>query len=146
MATASARASMVGSHSTMRPPSAFVAATLVAGAPRGITIVHAMPRVDAARASADAWLPELWATTPRAASSSDSCSTALVAPRSLKAPVAWRCSALRCTRVPAQASMAADRSTGVGGTSAAMRAAAARTSSNDGPGLIPTWRSWWSGR
>ena len=99
-----------------------------------------------ARRAPTAWLPELWATTPRAASSSDSCSTALVAPRSLKAPVAWRCSALRCTRVPAHASMAADRSTGVGGTSGAMRAAAARTSSNDGPGVTPAWRSWWSGR
>src|SRR5579859_5375752 len=72
-----------------------------------------MPRSDAARASAAAWLPEECVTTPFAASSSVSRNTALVAPRALKAPTFCKFSHLKCRRLPAIASSTSLVITGV---------------------------------
>eukprot|EP00197_Chlamydomonas_leiostraca_P009222 CAMPEP_0202879218 /NCGR_PEP_ID=MMETSP1391-20130828/33313_1 /ASSEMBLY_ACC=CAM_ASM_000867 /TAXON_ID=1034604 /ORGANISM="Chlamydomonas leiostraca, Strain SAG 11-49" /LENGTH=82 /DNA_ID=CAMNT_0049561533 /DNA_START=209 /DNA_END=454 /DNA_ORIENTATION=- len=71
------------------------------------------PRTLAARARAAAWLPELWVTTPFAASCSLSENTALHAPLYLKAPVFWKISHLKCSCWPDSASNDEDVSTGV---------------------------------
>jgi hypothetical protein len=60
----------------------------------GITTYAGIERVLAAHASACAWLPELWVTTPRPAIEGSSARTAESAPRALKEPVFWKLSHL----------------------------------------------------
>src|SRR6185437_10082438 len=83
-----------------------------------------MPRSRAARDSAAAWLPEECVATPRRAAAADSASTALVAPRALKAPIFCRFSHLKNSRAPLCASSVALVSTGVALTRLAMRSRA----------------------
>src|SRR5580698_10849803 len=84
-----------------------------------------MPRVLAARASAAAWLPDEWVTTPAFAAASLSDSTALKAPRALNAPTFWRFSHLNQTLAPTMPSIRRLVSTGVRCTKGEMRALAA---------------------
>src|ERR1035437_1794488 len=70
------------------------------------------------------------ATTPRSRSAWLSSARRLDAPRSLKAPVAWRFSSFRITSAPVAADNAALRTDGARSTRPAMRPAAASTSAS----------------
>ena len=70
-----------------------------------------IPRIRAASASAWAWLPEEWVATPREASSSESESTALHAPRNLNAPTFCRFSHLKNRLAPVISSSVWQRTT-----------------------------------
>jgi paraquat-inducible protein A len=105
---------------------------LTRGAPRGITTRQGMPASRAASASAAPWLPDEWVTTPAAASPPASDSTALAAPRNLKAPVRWKGSALKNRRAPARRSADDEVRTGVRRAQGAMRRAAARMAARSG--------------
>ena len=95
-----------------------------------MTMWAGTPRSRAASARAAAWLPEEWVATPRRASSSASDSTALQAPRNLKAPTFWKFSHLKKSRAPAMPSRVPQVSTGVRRAWGRIRSAAARTSAN----------------
>ena len=77
------------------PPKRSIAATFVAGAPSGTTIVAGTPRSRAAYATPCAMLPALAVTTPSASSSSVAWRTALPAPRILNEFTGWSVSSLR---------------------------------------------------
>ncbi len=62
--------------------------------------VECTPSSDEASATPCAWFPALAATTPAARSSGSSPAMRTYAPRSLKEPVRWRFSHLRCTGEP----------------------------------------------
>src|SRR5260370_41320200 len=82
-----ALAGTAGRHDDDPPPYPAAAATFTGRAFDGITIQARAPRFLAAYASAAAWFPEEWVTTPRATSSAVSEKTLLVAPRILNDPV-----------------------------------------------------------
>ena len=82
------------------------------GAPTGTKMSQGTPNWRAAKASAWAWLPALPAVTP-AAAPAPSDATLFIAPRSLKAPVRWRLSALSTMSPPTRSVSAADVTIGV---------------------------------
>src|SRR6516165_2352706 len=127
-ASAAASASISPCSTTCAPQEA-VRVTFVAGVCFGMTMVALMPASAACRATAWAWLPADIATTPRAFSSGVSRAMRLAAPRSLKAPVAWRCSYFMYTSAPVRREMPSARKKGERSTAPFMRAAAACTSS-----------------
>ena len=69
-------------------PSARIPSTLFAGTSRDMQTTQRTPASRAACASARPWLPVEAATTPLARTASGRARSALVAPRSLKLPVA----------------------------------------------------------
>src|SRR5579872_4270397 len=113
----------------MRAPYPSTARRLKPLALSGITTQAAMPRRWAASARAAPWLPEEWVATPFESAASGRLCTALVAPRSLKAPISCRFSHLKKISAPNSASRRGQRITGVRRTWGAMRAAAARMAS-----------------
>src|SRR5580698_6308587 len=110
----------------MRAPYSSTARRLKALALSGITTQAGRPRRRAARASAAPWLPEEWVATPRLKATAGRLCTALLAPRSLNAPISWKFSHLKNTSAPVSASSRGQRSTGVRRTCGAIRSAAAR--------------------
>src|SRR5699024_3533876 len=108
-----------------RAPRARIRSTLTLGAPWGTTTVHANPWACAAQARARPWLPAECVTTPARRCSVSSIATALLAPRSLNAPVGCKVSGL--SRNGGFSTGPAVR--GVRTTSPSIRAAAARTAS-----------------
>src|SRR5215469_7610747 len=115
----------LGSQNVIFPPYDSTARHFTDGAFFGITIDARMPRQPAAQATAAAWFPLEWVTTPRFASSSLNEKMALVAPRILNEPVFCRLSHLKKSRAPVSASRVAERSTGVRWILGAMRSCAA---------------------
>jgi hypothetical protein len=65
------RSPLAGPTVTISAPSASTRARFTVGASEGMTIVARIPRSRAARATPWAWLPDEWATTPRARSASE---------------------------------------------------------------------------
>ena len=111
-----------------------MASTLAGTALSGITTVAVSPAALAAYATACAWLPDECVTTPVTRSSSRS--TALVAPRSLNAPVGCRLSGLT------HSGQSTVDSNGVRSTRPRIRSAAATTSSSvTGRPRLPTLRA-----
>ena len=88
----------------LSPLRTSIARRLIRGVFDGTTTWARTPRHDAASATAAPWLPLLWVTTPRAASSSLRENTALVAPLILKLPLFWKTSALKKSLLPSPAS------------------------------------------
>ena len=86
-----------------------MAATLAAGASCGITIVAGTARMRAASATACAWLPDEYATTPARRCSGVNRDRALSAPRNLNAPTRCRFSHLNSTWAPTSASTRDER-------------------------------------
>ena len=69
-----------------------------------MTIVALMPNNRHASATACAWFPDEYVSTPRARSASGMREIALYAPRNLKAPTRWKLSHLTKTDAPSRAS------------------------------------------
>src|SRR5699024_12389121 len=97
-----------------------------------MTTEQGTPRHWAARDSDNAWLPLEWVATPSLAWSSSRLNTALVAPRTLKAPAFCRFSHLNSSVAPVCASNVALVSTGVRCIQGAILSWAAQTSANVG--------------
>src|SRR6185436_14093386 len=97
----------------MVAPCALVASIFDLGASRGITSVAGIPTARAAIATACAWLPEEYATTPRDRSSLGVEKMKFDAPRILKAPPVWKFSHLKNVVILASASKPRDVITGV---------------------------------
>src|ERR1700680_2191603 len=125
-AQAASRAAPVASQNRIVPPKPLTASSFTCAALDGITIHAGMPRERAAQASAAPWLPEECVTTPRFASSAESESTALHAPRALNAGTLCRFSHLKKSLAPAASSSEPLESTGVRWMCGAMRACALR--------------------
>src|ERR1700694_232652 len=125
-AHAASRAATVGSQKRIVPPRLCTESRFTCAALDGITIHAGMPRKRAAQASAAPWLPEECVTTPRFASSAESESTALHAPRALNAATLCRFSHLKKSLEPAAPSSEPLESTGVRWMWGAMRACALR--------------------
>ena len=106
-----------------------MAATLLTGASSGISTTALVSWSRADSATAWLWFPDEVVSTPPARTSGSSAATWLYAPRSLKAPIRWRFSALRWSWAPVRSSSVRERSTGVRWATPARRPAAARTSS-----------------
>src|SRR5215469_3385415 len=94
----------LGSQNVIFPPYDSTARHFTDGAFFGITIDARMPRQPAAQATAAAWFPLEWVTTPRFASSSLNEKMALVAPRILNEPVFCKLSHLKKSWAPVMAS------------------------------------------
>ena len=109
-------------------PSASTAATLFAGTSVDMHTVAFTPAARLACATARPWLPVDAVTTPFRRTSSDSDSTALVAPRSLKLPVSCWCSHFRKTSAPRRRPRLNEGRRGVRKTLPAMRCLALRIS------------------
>ena len=81
------RSAVAGSYSTILAPYASVASRLTRGAVVGMTIVAGRPSIRHDRATACAWFPDEYASTPRFRSASGIREIALYAPRILNAPM-----------------------------------------------------------
>ena len=90
-----------------------------------MTIVAVVPSSRAAIATACAWLPDEYASTPRAQLVAGSDAILLYAPRNLNAPPRWKHSAFRCTDAPTSSSSVRDVKTGVRWATPSRRRAAA---------------------
>jgi hypothetical protein len=101
---------------------------LVGGESAGIRFTAVVPASLAASATAWAWFPDEYATTPAASCSGDSRLIALKAPRNLNAPIRWKFSAFRKTSAPTRSFSVRDVRTGVRCATPAIRSAAACTS------------------
>src|SRR4051812_30867650 len=104
-------------------PSARQPSTFDSGASTGMNTSHRTPRVRAACAHAQPWLPALPAVTPRAQRSPRAASL-FSAPRILNDPVRWRFSAFRTTAALVESLSVCDGSTGVWRTTSATAARA----------------------
>lgn len=109
----------------MAAPWARVASTFEWGASVGITSVAAIPKWRAARATACAWFPEEYATTPRTRSASGIWKMKFEAPRILKDPPRCKFSHFKNASTPAAASKLRNVMTGVTLAMGRIRAAAA---------------------